>query len=94
MSLALKIRDLHPDYDVYFNNCQNFVRYLLEFVCPQKTINGPSTIQETLQNVYYAATLRTAPHIRVPRVAIEVMNLTVNSGCPQCDREKTGNNNL
>jgi len=47
--IAERIIRLHPEYHPYSNNCQNFVRYLLEFACPE--CDAPKTIQETLEGI-------------------------------------------
>jgi hypothetical protein len=46
---ALNITSTHPDYDGYTNNCQNFVRRLLNYVCPGAS--GPQTIQEFISDL-------------------------------------------
>ena len=43
----MRILEEHPDYHVFENNCQNFVKYLLEAVCPSAPI--PATIQMVLE---------------------------------------------
>lgn len=47
-NLACRITELYPDYHGYSNNCQNFVQYLLDKVCPK--CSTPQTIQELINN--------------------------------------------
>lgn len=50
---ALRIIKKHPNYELLNNNCQNFVKYLLEALCPGAPI--PDTIQcvlERLQDMF------------------------------------------
>ena len=46
---AIRIIDVHPDYDIFENNCQNFAKYLLEAICPDAPI--PQTIADVLQRL-------------------------------------------
>ena len=45
--LASEITKQYPNYDGYTNNCQNFVRYLLNYACPD--CNAPATIQDKVR---------------------------------------------
>jgi len=47
---ASKITRMHPDYDGYTNNCQNFVRYLLAFVCQECAT--PNTIELAVKSLW------------------------------------------
>src|SRR5271170_8486933 len=68
--LAYEIKDLYPDYDGFTNNCQNFVQYLMKYVCPQPTVSIPSTVQDVLQNLF---SLNFVPPIMSTRITIEVV---------------------
>ena len=46
LPLATEIITRYPDYCLFTNNCQNFVKYLLEALCPDATI--PDTIETVL----------------------------------------------
>lgn len=48
---ASRITRSRPDYDGYANNCQNFVRYLLEFACCDDDCESPMTIQDLVEDV-------------------------------------------
>jgi hypothetical protein len=47
---ASKITRMHPDYDGYTNNCQNFVRYLLAFACQESVT--PNTIELAVKSLW------------------------------------------
>ena len=47
MVLADRLTETHPIYHGLTNNCQNFVVYLLRYICPQSTAL-PSTIQQAI----------------------------------------------
>jgi hypothetical protein len=49
LKIASKITRLHPDYDGYTNNCQNFVCYLLSFACENPLT--PKTIELLVKNL-------------------------------------------
>lgn len=53
MIVAYDICDRYPDYHGYSNNCQNFVRYLLKYVCQRPSVNVPLTIQETVETLNF-----------------------------------------
>ena len=46
LPLAIEIVTRYPDYRLFTNNCQNFVKYLLEALCPDAPI--PNTIESVL----------------------------------------------
>lgn len=73
LNIAYEIRNLYPDYHGFSNNCQNFVQYLLKFVCPKLTEVAPLTIHESVQLVCNVVTLRSLPHTRLRKPAIEVI---------------------
>jgi hypothetical protein len=45
--LAIRIIDERPDYHIIENNCQNFAKFLLKFMCPSASI--PDTIQDLFE---------------------------------------------
>ena len=47
--VAIRIVEARPDYRLFENNCQNFVKSLLQFVCPHASI--PATIQSVLKRL-------------------------------------------
>ena len=47
---AQKIVELHPDYNAYSNNCQNFVLHFLKFACLDP--NRPRTIEHVVRDVF------------------------------------------
>src|SRR5438105_2436997 len=47
--VGLRIIKEYPNYELFHNNCQNFVKYLLESLCPEADI--PDTIQVVLQRL-------------------------------------------
>src|SRR5271155_1658919 len=44
---AIRITETKPNYQLFENNCQNFAKYLIEFMCPECLT--PDTIQTLLQ---------------------------------------------
>lgn len=52
----MRIVEERPDYHVIENNCQNFVKFLLEIVCPNAPI--PDTIQNVLERLQDISTSR------------------------------------
>lgn len=49
-SIAQRIVDERPTYRLFENNCQNFVKFLLEILCPDASI--PETIQCVLGHLH------------------------------------------
>src|SRR2546423_14378791 len=47
--LAFRISTTYKNYHGYTNNCQNFVRYMLEYVCPEAS--APETIKELVERL-------------------------------------------
>jgi len=58
---AIQIINEHPDYRLFENNCQNFVKYLLEAICPGVEI--PDTIQCISQKLNDVSTVASNPTI-------------------------------
>jgi hypothetical protein len=55
---AQQLTEASPMYHGLTNNCQNFVVYLLRYICPQSTLSVlPTTIQKTLYGVWELAGL-------------------------------------
>ena len=67
MSLAAGIIAERPTFRLFENNCQNFVRFLLEVLCPGVSI--PDTIQEVARYIDYGGGLQGCPAGRLPRVS-------------------------
>lgn len=74
--VALRIIEEHPDYGLYENNCQNFVKYLLEFVCPGAVV--PATIQNVLQRLQEAS-LAASKRVSIPGAYPSSRNSTVST---------------
>lgn len=47
--LTFSITTTHKNFHGYTNNCQNFVRYLLEYVCPG--LSAPQTLKELVEGL-------------------------------------------
>jgi hypothetical protein len=54
--LAMRILAERPDYSLFENNCQNFVKFLLEVICPNGPV--PATIQMVLERMIDIKTSR------------------------------------
>jgi hypothetical protein len=83
MIVAYDICERHPEYHGYSNNCQNFVRHLLKYVCPRSSTNVPLTIQETIETLNFRC--------YSPQVVIEVVGQNYYSGnalFPGMNKEK------
>jgi hypothetical protein len=50
LTLAIRITTEHPDYRLFENNCQNFVKYLIGAISPTALV--PNTIQSVLDRLY------------------------------------------
>src|SRR5208282_3024706 len=57
-NLAIYIINRRPNYSLIENNCQNFVKFLLEVVCPKAQI--PNTIENILARLQHMRELTCA----------------------------------
>lgn len=62
--VAIRIVEAHPDYRLFENNCQNFVKSLLQFVCPHASI--PATIQSVLQRLQDVSDITKGHYSSIP----------------------------
>jgi ankyrin repeat protein len=60
----MRIIDERPDYRLFENNCQNFVKFLLEHLCPESPI--PDTIQNVLQRLQDISQIDPAQDLSLP----------------------------
>jgi hypothetical protein len=49
--VACRIVECDPTYRLITNNCQNFVKYLIESICNYGTKLRPETIQEVIERI-------------------------------------------
>jgi len=66
---------MKKDYDVYSNNCQNFVRYLHKILCQlSEGSQAPRTFQETVEDLINLIRFRPVGRPTIPKEGLEVVS--------------------